>query len=341
MPEIAVRQPVDFWTNDVWGDLEDQKPGGIIDCSNWRLHSDEPVYQEGAREKVLLVSPQSPANGFVQPSHPYLFKLSDRRYPCQYWNEIIAYRLGRLVDVPAPPAYVALRDDVPGALIEWFYPDPADWGRIDFTLGGELLLGRDKDFDRAKGMAMGHCHALDAVEDVLDGVVGWRQALFRMLAFDVLIANGDRHHDNWGVWRHLGRDGHAGDRFLSPAFDNGSSLGHERQEEKLPVLLKNQDWFTKHTFGGKARHHLRLASGDSKGGKLTEVILAVAANDSQILGRIGSILSVSSCKMKEVLDTLGQFVVPAALSRDRQRFVMRILATRQQLLGELLDEHGA
>ena len=161
MSQTVMRAPVDFWTNDVWGDLFDQKPDGILDCSEWRRHSDEPVYQEGAREKVLLVSPQSPTNGFIKPLHPYLFKQSDHRYPSQYWMEIIAYRLGRLTGVPVPPAYVALRDGAPGALIEWFYADPVDdWGRINFTLGGELLLGRDGNYDRMRGMSVGHCHAL-------------------------------------------------------------------------------------------------------------------------------------------------------------------------------------
>ena len=59
----------------------------------------------------------------------------------------------------------------------------------------------------------------------------------RIFAFDALVGNTDRHQENWGLlWSNTG--GIPRVRF-SPAFDNGTSLGHEITEAALPNFEDN------------------------------------------------------------------------------------------------------
>jgi hypothetical protein len=100
-------------------------------------------YPEGAREKTLYRSPQEPTQSYIKADHRYLFKESNQRYPWQFWCEIIAYRIGLLMNVDVPSAFVASKtekdgkDTVYAVLIEWFYEDAAI-----YEAGGDLMAPR-------------------------------------------------------------------------------------------------------------------------------------------------------------------------------------------------------
>ena len=51
----------------------------------------EGVYPSGARVKDAYFSPDKPEDRFIKPNWRYLFKLSRRRFPWQFWCEIIAF----------------------------------------------------------------------------------------------------------------------------------------------------------------------------------------------------------------------------------------------------------
>ena len=127
-----------------------------IDISDWKGYDEFEIYPQGARDKSLLISPAQSEYEFLIPNHRYLFKRSfqhkSRNYPEQYWTEIIAYRIGCLMKVPVPPAFVALdsTNNVCGALIEWFldYPDQPEERR---TPGGDIMVNLISDYDRKKG----------------------------------------------------------------------------------------------------------------------------------------------------------------------------------------------
>ena len=103
-----------------------QTPPEPIDVSDWAKDDEFPEYPVGAREKFLLFSPDTQRKPFLVPGHQYLFKLAFNRHPDQFWAEIIAYRIGTLMGVDVPPAHLAIRNGVSGALIEWFYDHPGE-----------------------------------------------------------------------------------------------------------------------------------------------------------------------------------------------------------------------
>lgn len=68
----------------------------------------EGVYPSGARVKDAYFSPQTPEHTCIRPNWRYLFKLSRNHFPWQFWCEIIAYRLGRVIGVDVPPVHICL-----------------------------------------------------------------------------------------------------------------------------------------------------------------------------------------------------------------------------------------
>ncbi|MEX2398299.1 MAG: hypothetical protein WD491_14775, partial [Balneolales bacterium] len=159
-------------------------------------------YPEGQREKLLLISPEKACPDFCVPQHRYLFKESFHRYKDQFWAEVLAYKVGCLMNKSVPPAFVAFNSEteVCGALIEWFYTS-----KSKYFSGGEVMTRMIPGFDREKGRQ----HNFETVEVYSSalskqGIIqtDWLQYWAKTFVFDALIGNTDRHQDNWGWLTH-------------------------------------------------------------------------------------------------------------------------------------------
>jgi hypothetical protein len=60
----------------------------------------------------------------------------------------------------------------------------------------------------------------------------------RMLAFDAIVGNNDRHHYNWGVVIH---ENHGHEPYFSPIYDSARALFWNDSESKLEVIKKDPD----------------------------------------------------------------------------------------------------
>lgn len=197
-----------------------------IDIANWLPDKEFQNYPIGARPKTAVFPPKDCNLHFIKNSRRYLFKRSYYRYPDQFWCEIIAYYIGRLLSVQAPPAFVAYYSSKPqqqcGALIEWFYEDDQE----HLVHGGEFLQSIIPQYDRKKGEQHNFqtvtklCEFFSRLKRPWLFDQNWSQYWGEIFLFDTLIGNTDRHQDNWGFL--FG----ASNIKLAPLFDNGTSLGH-------------------------------------------------------------------------------------------------------------------
>ena len=60
----------------------------------------------------------------------------------------------------------------------------------------------------------------------------------RMLAFDAIVGNNDRHHYNWGIVVHEQREH---DPYFSPVYDNARALFWNDSESKLKAIKRDPD----------------------------------------------------------------------------------------------------
>jgi len=108
----------------------EQKPNEVVDITGFSLDGSFSSYPDGSRAKFEVFCPSTTTYQFLIPYHRYLFKKTLERKSGeisyeQFWTEIIAYKLGRILDIAVPPAFVAsysdpVRGDLEYAsLIEW------------------------------------------------------------------------------------------------------------------------------------------------------------------------------------------------------------------------------
>lgn len=219
-----------------------------FDVSDWVVDSEFGVFPQGARAKEAVFAPSPPPDPVLLSSRRYLFKRSKRSYPDQFWGEVVAYRVGCLLGLEVPPAFIAWNAEsgLSATLIEWFYVD----GQESFVMAGDFLQKIRPDFDRDKGTR----HNMKDNALLLRTLTvskllhtEWRQWWVDALVFDALIGNTDRHQDNWGLIFQPG-----GCR-LSPLFDNGTSLGHERFTDRVGEWSELE----LDRYIAKGRHHVR------------------------------------------------------------------------------------
>jgi hypothetical protein len=224
-------------------------------------------YPEGTREKAVYFSPADVGNVSLRPQWRYLFKKSRTRTPWQFWMEIIAYRIGQVMDVPVPPAYVGLSNRekpsqaVYGALIEWFYSQEER-----YVEGARLIRPLIPDFDDKTGkqhnlLTILRVPQFTNVPNPEENRNNLAAYWARILTFDTVIGNVDRHPENWGIVRPSEakkgiKEGIVSVR-PSPAFDNGTAMSYEQPEEHFSRFDDEQYALRYLTKPRRARHHMR------------------------------------------------------------------------------------
>lgn len=311
-----------------------------VNVTTWGGTENFEPYPEGARDKTLVYSPEIPLYDFITPNHPYLFKLSRKRCPEQFWIEIFAYQLGNCMHISVPPAFVAYNEKTNqcAALIEWFYSPTAE---DIYTSGGDYFTRIIPDFDHEKGEQ----HNFETIANIFQesfftNYVEWKSSWAKMLLFDALIGNTDRHQNNWGVvitHTHEDKDspGVVKEVRLSPAFDNGTSMGYELPESKF-ITFNNEKRLEKYVLTGT--HQLRWKLDDPKKAGHAEMLLKFInsyPDTHQMM--LECLYKVNSVVFEEILDRLVTVNVQIKLTEPRAIFMLKLINYRHQQLLKILQ----
>ncbi|MFP7331781.1 HipA domain-containing protein [Shouchella clausii] len=198
----------------------------IIDISNWTQDWSKQV--TGTRTKVWVKG---------QDSYGYsLFKIP-KSSANENWAELVSSELGKIIGLRTMNVHLAVNNKQKGVLLENIKPQNAI-----MEDGGELIKGIYEEFDPAdlKGYT---------IETIMKSVEKYHlQAnIIAMCLFDGLIANQDRHCENWAVLRFTHDKAE-----LAPLYDNGASLGFNSNEDQLKKLLLDKVMFEAFTNRSKS-----------------------------------------------------------------------------------------
>ncbi|MHC4122302.1 MAG: HipA domain-containing protein [Planctomycetota bacterium] len=308
-----------------------------IVTGNWqRDDTYEGVYPSGARVKDAYFSPEKPEDKCIKPNWRYLFKLSRRRFPWQFWCEIIAYRFGCIIGVDVPPAHIGYSKEYkPGvdtyaALIEWFYDDKEK----RYISGGQIMVQFIENFDRDTGKE----HNLETIRKFFSNHEKILEYWAEVLTFDILIGNTDRHQDNWGFIIERSEKQSIPSITTSPAFDNGTALCYEILEQNIDKY-EDANRLERYLTGRYAKHHMKWSLEEEKVLNFYEFIKKFTVEFPQIKPIIAQRLSFTYQQVEEVLAPLVEAVsVPEhKLTRKRLDFMLKLIFERKRILEETLE----
>lgn len=309
----------------------------VIDITGWQRDPKFPIFPQGARAKTAVFAPASPLLPGLRPRQRYLFKYSLPRYPEEFWSEIVAQIVGKRIGVPVPTVFLA-RDGSTGyvgALIEWFYNDGAE----RMVPGGDMFQRLIPGFDRKRGTQHNVRDILrirDLYQDAGFKIAAsdeWRVNWARMLFFDALIGNGDRHQDNWALLVDA-RSIRKG-RFvrLAPAFDNGSSMGREITDERAEAFT-DQDI---DRYVARGRHHVKWARSDAGRTGHVELVRRLAVEWKAADTSLRRMADISIDPILSDISALSEASVSVPLTPTRINLMLRLLVRRSQLLRQAVQ----
>lgn len=311
--------------------IEEQPPGSPIDVADWSVDEEFGIHPVGSKPKKMLIAPDNLDRPFIIPGHSYLFKSATGWREQQIWSEVIAYRLSRLLSLPVPPAFIAFdsRTGVTGVLVEFFFGYPGEQSPA------RLVHGVDVISSIFQSKVVGKPHTVLSNSKVTRIILGqafgidWWVATY---AFDALIANTDRHTENWGF---LVRRTPEGDTTyeIAPIYDNGTSLGFQFGDDQLeartsPEALARFNSAGKHQCGWDEQAIAPLGHFE-----LCEKLLEVYPTSEMIIRRI---VDIDMERVDEILRQCSIYNVPIRFSEKRAEFVSALIRSRRARLSSLL-----
>jgi hypothetical protein len=149
--------------------------------------------------------------------------------------------------------------------------------------------------------------------------------LYKMVIFDTLIGNTDRHQDNFGMVR----DEVTNILRFAPFYDNSSSLGRELKKEKIQQMFKDQQAFNAYIFGRKSCPMIYW--GDLNG--YSRMNFFDFLREAMILSPdIKNHVHVVAYLTDSKIETIVSDVPTIVMSDIHKEFVVRILKLRRDLI---------
>lgn len=236
----------------------------IIDVTSWPTAGEEVM---GSKPKVWLE-----AEGGIR----WLFKERHRLHTGDDWAEKVAAEIAGAIGIPHAMVELAKRNCKRGIITRDLVQE---LDANDLVLGNSLLLESDSAYPMVNRYHVAE-HTIDKVHAILaqpfigipagcpdaSELQSGPDLFIGYLMLDALIANTDRHHENWAILQMKPQDSNRV-AVLCPSFDHASSLGHNlADDERLDRLMsrdKNRK-ITTYVRNSKVRSALYLTGGDKK-----------------------------------------------------------------------------
>ena len=231
-----------------------------------------------------------------------LIKGGSNPFRQQPFNEVIASEIMERLGIPHVPYTVMWNKGAPYSVCEDFITE-----NIELVPAWRILKTQKKDNSTSVYQHFINCCNTLGIKDAVP-------YLDRMIVLDYIIANEDRHFNNFGVIRHAETLEWLG---FAPIYDSGSSLGYD----KMPAQMRSEKEVVCKPFKNHHSEQLKLVSDFSWidfdslsdiGELITDVLSAEGAKDYMDENRIRTIAGAAQRRIEQ----LSQFAISYTTLRE-------------------------
>jgi len=180
------------------------------------------------------------------------------------------------------------------------------------------------DYDRKKGKL----HNFETITTIFTSwihVDNWQQKWAEILLFDAIIGNTDRHQENWEIYSYVSKDGKLIEE-LSPAFDNGTSMGYDILSKNISKKLSNLE-----AYINKGTHHMMWLTSDAKHAGHFELLQKLVAKFPETKQLIITKLQIDISAISQDILQLTEFNIHNLLyklTEERANFIIKLIEVR-------------
>lgn len=250
--------------------IEENVPYSVIDVTSWKVERQETI---GADEKYWLAEPDSDSQWLFKPNIVHVHPRSGEEWSQREdISEKVAGEIAKLLRIPCASIEFAIWKGKAGCISRNLRPEGWELqtglvllsGMLDDYIPGTEITnktrrGHSLQTIRAALEGYGKPEPSDLPEDfdAFDTFAGY-------VTFDAVVANRDRHDENWAVMRPL----RGGQGTLAGSFDHARALGSTLRDEALQrELVRGIDRWARRGTAWRFEH-------DEKPGPVTLVELA-------------------------------------------------------------------
>jgi hypothetical protein len=192
----------------------------IIDITNWSIQ--EWYNTGGTRSKKYVQSPQGVFYYFKRS-----YKTQGRDYFFEFWSEVIATQVGRLLGFNMLEYIPAIYNNEMGCLSQSMINSDGE----ELIEGGKYLQADENKFNPDVKAARS-LYSFQLIEKALGSfkLSDYIEHIIEIIIFDSLIGNGDRHQENWAFINQI--------TSIRRSFNEMEKDVKEDGFEKFPRLLK-------------------------------------------------------------------------------------------------------
>lgn len=203
----------------------------IIDVTNWKRTS---IYLKGTKEKTDLMEPDTERRAmFKEPAEG----------SGDIWSEKIASEIGKIIEFDVQEVELAKFDKKYGNIVYY----SIDLKEEELKEGADLIKSDEPNFNEWRN----HGYDFQLIEKTLGQYNNKLIIEFlKIIVFDILIGNTDRHSQNWGIVIN------GNNIRMATAYDNSSSLGREfhSNKNKSEIKLKDEKSFKAYCHSKKGSY---------------------------------------------------------------------------------------
>ncbi len=311
------------------------------DVSNWRCDSGT-SNTKGSRDKIILFEPNTDNEYFMK----FPMKKGDRNYSMETWSEILAFEIGTFLGFNVLRYDFGMNNGRPGCISK----NMVHKGDFESLIEGDsILMAYDPTYNPKEKKSYNK-YTFSFVMKALKAqkLERYSKDFVRILIFDAIIGNSDRHQSNWGF---IQRKEKPKSFFkprswfsknnppieMSPIYDSGCCLGREFGEEQIKERLDDINKF--YSFIHKGYAELRTDKESTKKishFKLLQSICNIKDWNLFVLNEITKIADVYTKGKTNIGEIISNIDSPLpdkirtdfGMSEQRKQFIIKVIDSR-------------
>lgn len=314
-----------------------------VDVSHWEVLS---VEQSGSSISTWLLDP----DGETRWLHKDTTIPDNGVEQGEDWSEVVSTQVARLLGLPCAETRLCLRDGRRGSLSRNVRPDGFDLNEgvvalercvdvVDYFPHTEGVPGVDPSRPAVRRPGHSLRNIQTALRDVLpptifegpEGLSGF-DIFAGYLVLDAMIANPDRHEQNWAV---LTPQLTSASEQLAPTYDHAGSLGYNLRDDRRERLLMDSAALARWARKGTAH---RFEHEPPAASLVDHAVAALAMANAR--ARRYWTLQVNDADVSGIAEALEQQAVPE-MSEAASTFAVSLLRINKGRLQDALTSLGS